>query len=154
MVKLERYIPRFDNYIKNFERTLFKIVKKDEKFILKVLQNRLEFQNIDGDEKPLGTYSERHKKFRDKLGLTTSGVTLNLFGGFYKGMYIDIERGVLVIDSRDYKTLLLVDGENGSPGYGDAILELTEGEQEEWIEQRIEPALLEIIINFGEEIIF
>jgi len=154
MPKLERYIPKLDNYIKNFEKHLATQVKKDEKFILKVLQNRLEFQNIDGDGKSLGTYSERHKKYRSKLGLRTSGVTLNLFGGFYKDMFIALEKGQLFIDSKDYKTLLLVDGEGNLPGYGQAILELTEGEQQEWIEQRIEPALIEIIINFGEEIIF
>ena len=141
---IDKYISSFRNEIDNFDETVAKIVIANKGWLLSRLKLRLYQRGLDGNLQSLGTYSKRHAEYRKSQNLRTSHVTLKFRGGFWDGMDVEVEKTSLFIESSDWKNDLLVSQ------YGEAILENTEQELRQFVDQIIEPELLKIFRNLGD----
>lgn len=141
-----------DQYING----LFKLVSLDdfiydmigimEPRLLELIKTRLYRYGLDGDGNLIGEYTESSKARKKELRQLATHITLRNTGKFYKGMYAEMDGGTLLIDSTDSKTEML------TGVYGEAILGLTEQEQEWLIDNIIDIELQKYVNSLGDQI--
>jgi hypothetical protein len=123
MANIDTYI----NKLKDFEGLQDKIKKAilgKQGIILGEVKKRLYNQGVDGNLKPMGTYSKSYREYKNAKGRVSSKVTLRDEGDWYRSMslmFTDTNR-LIIHSSEDRKT-----GELENM-YGEAILFLTNTE--------------------------
>tara|TARA_R110002012_G_scaffold2215_3_gene10565 strand:- start:2287 stop:2742 length:456 start_codon:yes stop_codon:yes gene_type:complete len=137
MASLDALISSLNTVANSLQKTTSVILKKQERFIVRVLQRRLLEKGTDANDKLIGggQYAEatiRHKLF---TGQTTSHFTLFDTGDFHKAMRVDLVGDMALITSGDSKTSELMFR------YGEDILGLTEEETDEAIRLFVDPLL-------------
>lgn len=113
------------------------ILKKNEGFILGMLKFRLFNFGTDGNNELIGggEYSPKTIARKKKVGQKTSVITLRDKGIFYNSMFLETDGVTYEISSKDPKAARLVDS------YGESILDLTLKQQDDLIENIVDPEL-------------
>ena len=131
-MKLQDYIQMLKKLQDDIPAIVDRLVEEEPKWILGAAKRRMYQYGIDGNEEFLGTYAPFtiEKKKKSPYSKTTH-VTLRDTGDWYNSLFTKYENGELFMDSTDKrKTVKLTDGEHKNfVGYGDGILEFTEGEK-------------------------
>ncbi len=140
-MKLETQIANLEKLKLDLPKTIDEIILKNKSLIVGMLKLRLYNEGTDGDGNLIGYYAPSTILEKKANNQKTSFITLRDQGYFYQGMFLEIIKDEYIIDSIDAKTDLLVEV------YGEAILELTQEQQENIIINIIDPALQVIIDN-------
>jgi len=136
---LENYIANLQTLKSELPEKVDKIIMKNQAFIVGMLKQRLYMYGTDGNYDLIGQYSKRTKEIKKANNQKSSFITLKDSGRWYAAMYIDSNNGEYIIDSKDWKTPLLIEV------YGESILELTFKQQDDIIKNIIEPELQKYI---------
>ena len=143
-MNLEQYIIEYDKIINNLDKVVEKIVLSKKGWLLGEMKKRLNNQGIDGNLKKMGTYSKKAITIRKAKGLTTSHVTLRFEGNWYKGMDIKADgKFKFLITSSGWKNDKLLDV------YGEAILEPTQDELNNFVRVYIDTEIEKLIRKLG-----
>jgi hypothetical protein len=144
-MNLEQYIIEYQKEIENLDKVVEKIVLSKKGWLLGEMKKRLYNQGIDGNGRKMGTYSKRSITERKEIGgLTTGHVTLRRKGDWYKGMTIKSNgKFSFNIISEDWKNDKLLDM------YGEAILEPTKEELNNFVRVYIDREIEELIRKLG-----
>lgn len=133
---ITQYIAKLAKLEKDLIPFVQSILEKNEKIILGMIKLRLYNRGIDGDgNKILPDYQPSTIASKKEDGQKTSHVTLRDTGSFYNSLFLTYKRGLLQIDSMSDKKSPLVSK------YGPAILDLTEQEHENIINNIITPEI-------------
>jgi hypothetical protein len=104
------------------------------------LQKEQMFAGINEEGFPIQPpYAARTVAIKKKKGQPTDRVTLKDTGDFYSDMFLDVRDNDFVIDSADSKTDELL------KKYGEEIFGLTEKNQDQYVEENLEPVFQERI---------
>lgn len=90
------------------EQIYIECVKQTEDLALDLNRSQLYDQGVDSDNRPLGKYAESTKKKKSKDGQRSDHITLNDTDGFYDKMFLNTKQIPILIDSKDYKTPILL----------------------------------------------
>ncbi len=118
-----------------------KVIEDKQGWLLKDYKLRLFNKGENADGSLIGLYEPstiRHKKYK---GQRSSFVTLRDTGDFYRGMYLEYEKGKLTVNSFDEKTGDIVEQ------YGKEIFELSEAEVTKFVKDYIQPEIDKAILN-------
>ena len=141
-MSLQRYLFELTQFELNLEDEIRKIVKANEKKIVRLVRDRLYNTGRDGTGQlitPPYTASTQARKREEKKRFNF--VTLRDTGLFYKGFYVDLQGYTLLFDSSDGKTASLVEK------YGEEILHFTDQEKNIIFDTIIEPGLNKLVAN-------
>lgn len=145
---IEQYTAKLESFKANINTEVDKILVKNSNIITGMLKLRLYNYGIDGNYELIGEYSEKTKITKKANNQKTNFITLRDSGRFYAGMFLESKNGKYFIDSKDYKTNVLVET------YGEPILDLTYKQQNDIIENIINPELEKLFSNVLGEIAF
>lgn len=140
---LENYVSKLETIKNTLPDEVDKIILKNKNVILVMLKFRLFNFGIDGDYEPLKKYSNKTIAIKKKNNQKTNVTTLRDQGNFYSGMYLEQNKGEILISSKDYKTPLLVEK------YGAKIFDLTNKQELDIVNNIIEPELKNLIDSIG-----
>lgn len=141
MASLDAYIAELKQFGNNLKQNVIKISKQQEEDILNIVRRRLKETGQDANLSFIGPppYSPFTIEDKKRKGDEAGHFTLFDTGSFHDKMFIEVQGGLIMIDSRDGKTGDLINR------YGRAILGLTEQETKFVTEQLIEPKLQNMI---------
>lgn len=136
-MELNAYIAKLHVAKDNLPEVIEGILKKHEGTILGMLKFRLFNFGTDGNDDLIGdgTYSEKTLASKKKKGQKTNIITLRDTGMFYNSMFLEIDGSNYEVSSKDSKAAILVDS------YGEAILDLTFKQQNDVVENIVDPDL-------------
>lgn len=131
------YIAKLNVAKSNLPEIIEEILKKNEGFIVGMLKFRLFTFGTDGNENLIGDgqYAPKTIARKRKAGQKVSVITLRDKGNFYNSMFLEVDGSTYEISSKDPKAPRLVDS------YGESILDLTQKQQDDLVENIIDPAL-------------
>lgn len=140
-MELKEYVNKLEQSKVNLDKVIEAILKKNQGFIVGMLKFRLYTFGTDGNNELIGDgeYSDRTIKRKKRLNQKTSVITLRDKGNYYASMFLEVEGTLYEISSKDPKAAKLVDS------YGEAILDLTEKQQNDLVENIVDPALQKYI---------
>jgi hypothetical protein len=144
---LDNYIYALEDISRNIGREVDKIIPTlAGNFVLKPLKLRLWRQGIDGDGKKIGDGKYSPQTIRDKkrLGLKTSPITLHHKGDFYDSMSVKSSKGQILVSINPSAKNEPKKSNELLAKYGEAILMLTQREQEILAEKIVEQLKIKI----------
>lgn len=101
-------------FIKDLENNIISLIdlsveKTAEEIIQIITENQLIKKGVDGNLNPLRKYSNRHEKFRRKLGLQVEKTDLKITGDFHRSIFVDQFEDGFQILAEDEKTGELIE---------------------------------------------
>lgn len=139
MASLDKYITSLEEFEGQVLSIVDEIVDFKSSEFVQVVQKRLFNQGRDGDGNLLRGYSGLTIDHKRNSGQPYDKTTLFETGSFYEGMFVNSRKGNVELFSTDSKTDLLINGDAKFEGYGKAILEFTNQEQQKIVDEYIEP---------------
>jgi hypothetical protein len=133
---LDKYIVNLQKLENNLPSIIDKFIESESSHFLGRVKLRFWNQGVDGDGKKIGEYAESTVARKKKKGQRSSHVTLKDSSQWWDNLFITYEKGDLILDNRMRDlTQKLIEGVNrGNPAYGEAIMELTTDEKNDWVQ--------------------
>mgnify|MGYP003639142078 CR=1 FL=1 len=141
---LDQYIIQLEELQRDLPKLIEKFVNERSNYFLGAVKNRFYNQGVDGDGNKIGSYSKntiQRKKNKSGRYKRTSHVTLADSGTWYNNLFIEYEKGDLLLSNRmGSLTQKLIEGggNNQNPAYGKSIMLFTIDERNQWVEDILE----------------
>lgn len=136
-MELNAYVSKLQSAKNNLPDVIEAILERNEGLITGMLKFRLFTFGTDGNDELIGggSYAPKTIARKKKKGQKTNVITLRDTAMFYNSMFLEVDGSSYDISSKDPKAARLVDS------YGESILDLTLKQQDNVVENIVDPAL-------------